>query len=136
MYTDYLLMTAHKGIVKDIEEVFNFIDKPYRPAKFNELLVSPNEMKNKLIQMIDTEIKNKRKGKPAYIMAKLNHVTDWAIVKKLYDASSEGVRIDLVVRGNCSMVTGIEGVSENKRIVRILDRYLEHASILLLSNVV
>ena len=129
VYTDYLLLTAARNVVTDVANVFEFIEKPYVPVKFRELLVSPNEMKNKFIRLINDEIKNKLSGKPAYIRIKINHITDPVMVKKLYEASSCGVQIDLLVRGNCSLITGIAGVSENIRIAGIIDRYLEHSRI-------
>ncbi len=128
-YTDYILMTANRNIVRDVEQVFNFIEHPYLPVKYKELLVSPNEMRNKFVRLINEEIKNHNVGKPAYIRIKINHITDPLMVKKLYEASANGVPIDLVVRGNCSLVTGIAGKSDTMRIVGIIDRYLEHARI-------
>lgn len=128
-YTDYLLMTANRNIVRDVAQVFNFIEHPYLPAKFKELLVSPNEMRGKFVRLINEEIKNHNTGRPAYIRIKINHITDPVMVKKLYEASANGVPVDLVVRGNCSLVTGLAGKSENMRIVGIIDRYLEHARI-------
>lgn len=101
MYTDYMLMTAAKNVTRDVSLVFDFIERPYSPVRFKELLVSPNEMKQKFSRLINEEIKNKQAGKPAYILIKINHITDPVMVKKLYEASSHGVRIDLLVRGNC-----------------------------------
>ena len=129
IYTDYMLMTAARGIVSDVANVFNFIEKPYSPIKFRELLVSPNEMKKKFLRLIDEEIRNKQVGKPAYIRMKVNHITDPVMVKKLYEASAAGVPVDIVLRGNCSLVTGVPGVSETIRINGIIDRYLEHSRI-------
>lgn len=129
MYTDYMLMTAARNVVNDVNSVFTFIEKPYSPVQFKELLVSPNEMKLKFIKLINDEIKNKQLGKPAYIRVKVNHITDIAIVKKLYEASANGVPIDLLVRGNCSLITGIPGVSDTIHINGIIDRYLEHSRI-------
>ena len=129
MYTDYMLMTAARNVVRDVDNVFEFIEKPYSPVRFKELLVSPNEMKQKFIRLINDEIKNKQAGKPAYIRIKINHITDATMVKKLYEASANGVPIDLLVRGNCSLVTGIPGVSDTIRINGIIDRYLEHSRI-------
>lgn len=129
MYTDYMLMTAARNVVRDVDNVFEFIGKPYSPVRFKELLVSPNEMKQKFVRLINDEIKNKQAGKPAYIRIKINHITDTTIVKKLYEASANGVPIDLLVRGNCSLITGIPGVSDNIRINGIIDRYLEHSRI-------
>ncbi len=128
-YTDYMLMTAQRNIVNDVNQVFNFIEKPYSPPRFKELLVSPNEMKNKFIRLVNDEIKNKLAGKPAYIRIKINHITDPDMVKKLYEASLNGVPIDLLVRGNCSLITGIPGLSETIHINGIIDRYLEHSRI-------
>ncbi len=128
-YTDCILMTASQRIVRDVENVFNFIERPYRPVKFNELLVSPNTMKNRFVALINAEIRNRQCGIPAYIKAKVNHITDPDIVRKLYEASANGVKVDLLVRGNCSLVTGVPGVSENIRINGIIDRYLEHSRI-------
>ena len=134
MYTDYTIMTAHRQIVKEVNEVFNFIEKPYTPVNFRELLVSPNDMRKRLIALINKEINNKEQGKNAYILAKVNHITDRALIEKLYEASTAGIRIDLLVRGNCSLVTGIPGVSENIHINGIIDRYLEHSRIFIFSN--
>lgn len=128
-YTDCMLMTASPRVVKDVNAVFDFIERPYSPIRFKELLVSPNEMKNKFVNLINTEIKNKKAGKPAYIKIKINHITDPIMVNKLYEASQAGVKIDLLVRGNCSLVTGIPGVSDNITITGIIDRYLEHSRI-------
>ena len=128
-YTDCMLMTAAPRIVKDVNEVFNFIEHPYIPVHFKELLVSPNEMKRKFLSLINDEIKNKRAGKPAYIKIKINHITDPDIVNKLYEASQNGVSIDMLVRGNCSLITGTTGVSDHIHINGIIDRYLEHSRI-------
>ena len=128
-YTDCMLMTASRRLVKDVDSVFSFIERPYSPIRFKELLVSPNEMKNKFVTLINNEIKNKKSGKPAYIKIKINHITDPVMVEKLYEASRAGVDIDLLVRGNCSLVTGISDVSDHIRIHGIIDRYLEHSRI-------
>lgn len=129
VYTDYMLMTAAKTIVSDVANVFEFIEKPYSVVRFKELLLSPNEMKRKFVKLINDEIRNKQMGKPAYIRIKINHITDPVMVRKLYEASQAGVDIDLLVRGNCSLKTGIPSVSDNIRIHAIIDRYLEHSRI-------
>lgn len=134
IYTDYMLMTASRNIVQDVNRVFDFIERPYSPIRFKELLVSPNEMKQKFVRLINEEIKNKQAGKPAYISIKINHITDPVMVKKLYEASSHGIPIDLLVRGNCSLITGIPGVSDTIRINGIIDRYLEHSRIFIFAG--
>ena len=133
-YTDVTLFTARKTLVKEVRHVFDFIEKPYLPVKFKELLVSPNDMRSKLLKLIEEEVKNARKQKPARILGKVNHITDRTLIAKLYEASAAGVKIDLVVRGNCSIVTGIPGISENIRINGIIDRYLEHSRIFIFEN--
>jgi len=128
-YTDYMLMTASRPIVRDVNAVFDFIERPYSLTRFKELLVSPNEMKNRFLRLINEEIKNKEAGKPAYIKVKINHITDPDMVKKLYEAASRGVPVDLLVRGNCSLYTDLPELNGNMRIVGIIDRYLEHSRI-------
>lgn len=84
--------------------------------------------------MLDTEIKNAGEGKEAWLKMKINHITDVDIVSKLYQASRAGVKIDIVIRGNCSIVPGIPRMSDNIRCVGIIDRYLEHSRILIFAN--
>ncbi|MGM9758839.1 MAG: RNA degradosome polyphosphate kinase [Parabacteroides sp.] len=134
MYTDCILMTAEPKLTREVQRVFDFIERPYKPVRFRELFVSPNEMKQKFIHLINQEIKNQKAGLPAYIRVKINHITDPVMVDKLYEASAAGVRIDLLVRGNCSLIPGIKGYSETIRIAGIIDRYLEHARIFIFAN--
>ena len=134
IYTDYMLMTARPKIVNEVGKVFDFIDRPFSQVRFNELLVSPNAMKSRILRMLDNEIKNAHEGKEAWLKMKINHITDTDIVSKLYQASTAGVKIDIVIRGNCSLVPGIPHVSDNIRCVGIIDRYLEHSRILIFCN--
>ena len=134
IYTDYLMMTARPKIVNEVAKVFDFIDRPFSPFRFNELLVSPNSMKSRILRMLDTEIRNAGEGKEAWVKIKINHITDTDMVTKLYQASKAGVKIDIVIRGNCSLVPGIKSLSENIRCVGIIDRYLEHSRILIFAN--
>ena len=134
IYTDYLMMTARPKIVNEVAKVFDFIDRPFSPFRFSELLVSPNSMKSRILRMLDTEIRNASEGKEAWVKIKINHITDTDMVTKLYQASKAGVKIDIVIRGNCSLVPGIKSLSENIRCVGIIDRYLEHSRILIFAN--
>ncbi len=134
VYTDYLMMTAHRKVVAEVAKVFDFIDRPFSQVRFNELLVSPNSMKSRILRMIDTEIKNARNGKEAWVKMKINHITDTDMVAKLYQASQAGVKVDIVIRGNCSLVPGKPHFSDNIRCVGIIDRYLEHSRILIFAN--
>ena len=132
--TDYLMMTARPKIVNEVAKVFDFIDRPFSPFRFSELLVSPNSMKSRILRMLDTEIRNASEGKEAWVKIKINHITDTDMVTKLYQASKAGVKRDIVIRGNCSLIPGIKGLSENIRCVGIIDRYLEHSRILIFAN--
>ena len=134
LYTDYLMMTARPAIVNEVSKVFDFIDRPFSPVRFMQLFVSPNSMKTRIIRLIDNEIKNAQAGKEAWLKVKINHITDPDMVRKLYQASQAGVRVELLVRGNCSLVPGIAGLSENIHAVAIIDRYLEHARVLIFAN--
>ncbi len=134
VYTDYVMMTARRGIVHEVAEVFNFIEHPYVHPQFRELMVSPNSMKRRLLRLLDVEIANAKAGKEAWLKMKINHITDKDMVAKLYEASQAGVKIDIVIRGNCSLVPGVPGLSENIRCVGIIDRYLEHSRIIVFCN--
>ena len=128
-YTDCILMTASRRLSTDVVTLFDFIEKPYIPVTFKELLVSPNEMKKKFISLINAEIKNHRNGLPAYIKVKINHITHPAIVASLYEAALSGVPVDLLVRGNCSLVTADLPEGTPMHVSGIIDRYLEHSRI-------
>jgi len=134
VYTDFTLMTAHKDITDEVKSVFEFLEQPYLNPTFKQLLVAPQYMRKKLMNMIRTETENAKNGLPAYILCKINHIVDEKIIEKLYQASNAGVVIKLLVRGNCSLVTGIPKQSENIHAFGIVDRYLEHSRILIFAN--
>ena len=133
-YTDCIIMTASQRISSDVNLLFDFIEKPYMPVHFKELLVSPNWTKKKFISLIDTEIKNRKDGKEAYIKIKINHITDQDMVAKLYEAAAAGVTVDLLVRGNCSLVTGDLPENWHLRVCGIIDRFLEHSRIFIFAG--
>ncbi|MGI6242449.1 MAG: RNA degradosome polyphosphate kinase [Prevotella sp.] len=133
-YTDYLVMTARPSIVSEVAKVFQFIHHPFRQVRFNQLLVSPNAMKRRILHMLDIEIRNAKEGKEAWLKMKINHITDKDVVAKLYEASQAGVIIDIVIRGNCSLIPGVPGISDNIKAIGIIDRYLEHSRILIFCN--
>lgn len=134
VYTDCLLMTANRAIVQDVDRVFRFIERPYSPIKFRELLVSPNEMKKRFLRLIDAEIKNHRAGLPSGIKMKVNHITDPIMVDKIYEAASSGVPVDLLVRGNCSLVPDQPQLGGRLKVIGIIDRYLEHSRIFIFAG--
>jgi polyphosphate kinase len=134
IYSDVSLLTADQLICKDVVNAFHLIEESYRPYKFKALIASPINMRNFCIRMINNEILNARKGKEAWCIIKLNSLVDPAMVKKLYKASQAGVKIKLIIRGTCTIVPGIPGLSDNIEAVSIVDRFLEHARILIFSN--
>ncbi len=133
-YTDCLLFTTDSRLVNDVKSVFDLIMMPYEKHAFKNLLVSPLNMQKTFEKLIRNEIKNKKAGLPSGIKIKINHITDKKMVKLLYLASSQGVDIKLLIRGNSSLVTGIKNISENIEVHAIIDRYLEHSRIFIFEN--
>jgi polyphosphate kinase len=134
VYTDHLLMTTNKKITYEVFKAFNFFNVNYKKDNFYHLILSPFFLRNKITQLIDTEIENARAGKKAFIDIKINNLTDNAIINHLYEASKAGVVIRLIVRGMNSLVPGIKGISENIKAIGIVDRFLEHTRFLVFCN--
>ncbi|GKV80021.1 polyphosphate kinase 1 [Pectobacterium carotovorum] len=134
LYTDYSLLTADERITNEVRRVFNFIENPYRPVSFEHLLVSPQNSRDKLYQLIDTEIENALANRDSGITLKVNNLVDKGLAEKLYQASSAGVKINLLVRGMCSLIPNLPGISENIQVISILDRYLEHDRVYVFNN--
>jgi polyphosphate kinase len=134
LYTDINIFTADKRLTMEVEKVFTFLEYNYKTFNFRHLWVSPVSMRRKLYLHIDTEIANARKKLPAYIHCKINNIVDLDVVRKLYQASNEGVKIKLMVRGICSLVPGVQGQSENIQVVSVVDRFLEHSRFFIFCN--
>lgn len=134
VYTDYTLFTSHQKILKDVLKVFNFLSVNYKIEKYKHLIVSPHYTSSSLIQLIDDEIKNKAHGKPARIRLKLNNITNYKMISKLYEASRAGVKIDMIVRGVCCLIPGVKGMSENIRVISVIDKFLEHPRVYIFEN--
>ncbi|WP_454988070.1 polyphosphate kinase 1 [Capnocytophaga leadbetteri] len=134
VYTDYTLFTANQDILKEVNKVFNFFETNYNIQKYKHLIVSPHYTKKILKQLIDEEIKNAKAGKEAYIKLKMNNITSYKMIDKLYEASRAGVKIQMIVRGICCLVPGIEGMSENIEVISIVDKFLEHPRLFIFSN--
>jgi len=134
VYTDVTLFTSHQQILKDVSKVFEFFNVNYRVHRYKHLIVSPHYTRSKLNKLIDREIKNAENGKSAYIKLKLNSLTDVQLIDKLYDASNAGVIVQLQIRGICSLIPGVEGMSSNIEAISIVDNYLEHARIYIFGN--
>lgn len=129
VYTDYFMLTANPKIVDEVARVFDVIHKPYALQHFQHLLVSPFNMREKFLNLINDEILAAKKGKEAWIKIKINHITDEEMVRALYKASQAGVKVELVIRGNCSVVPGVPRISDRIEGAAIIDRYLEHSRI-------
>jgi polyphosphate kinase len=134
LYCDHALFTKDQRLVNDMEKLFDILFQSPRKHRFDHMLVAPEYMQPQFVQLIENEIRNKRAGRPAYIIAKMNSLLDETIVRKLYEASRAGVQIDLIVRGICAVVPGVKGLSENIRIISIIDRYLEHARVFIFAH--
>ncbi len=126
IYSDHGLFTCDKRLTREVSKVFDFIENNYKRVSFSHLLVAPFNMRQKFTKMINNEIKNAAKGEDAYIIVKLNNLTDTSIIEKLYRASQAGVPVKLMVRGMFSAVTETKGISENIAATGIIDKYLEH----------
>ncbi len=134
IYTDHLLLTSNKKITNEVNKVFNFFNANYKKDNFYHLVLSPFSLRNKLILLIDNEIRNAQAGRKAYIHMKLNNLADREIIEHLYEASRAGVHIRLIIRGMFSLVPGLKGISENIKATGIVDRFLEHTRFMIFCN--
>jgi polyphosphate kinase len=134
VYTDHMLMTSRHSITREVKQVFDFIAKPYQNRTFRTLLVSPLTMRPKIVRMIENEIAHAKAGKVAWIRLKVNNLADKEVADLLYRASKAGVDVRLVIRGMCSLIPGMEDVSENIEAVSIVDRLLEHSRMYMFAN--
>jgi polyphosphate kinase len=126
LYTDFTLITRNQNIGKDVYNVFDFLQYNYKRPPYRMLLVSPHTTRPAIMAMIEQEIENARAGYRASMTLKCNNLVDKQLVMKLYEASDTGVEIKLIVRGMCSLLPGVKGISENIQGISIVDRYLEH----------
>jgi polyphosphate kinase len=134
IYTDVTLFTSHSQIMKEVDKLFEFLQVNYRVYKYKHLLVSPHYTRKGFSKLIENEILNAKKGLPAYIHLKMNSLSDKKMIDKLYEASNAGVKIQLIVRGICSLVPQESGMSENIEAISIVDRFLEHSRVYIFCN--
>lgn len=135
IYSDFGLFTADTRLTGEVGRVFSFLETVKVPKqKFKHLLVGQFNLREKLVEKIDREIENAKKDKPSEIILKLNSLQDRTMILKLYEASQAGVKVKLIVRGICSLIPGIRGVSDNIEAISIVDRYLEHSRIFVFHN--
>ena len=134
IYTDYTLFTSNEKVLKEVNKVFNFLQVHYKLKKYKHLIVSPHYTHAALVRMINKEIENKKAGLSAGIKLKLNAITNFSMIQKLYEASKAGVSIQMVVRGICCLIPGVKGMSENIEVISVIDRYLEHPRVYIFEN--
>jgi polyphosphate kinase len=134
VYSDTTLLTADKRITQEVKKIFNFFENTFKTFTYKSLLVSPNHARRRLMVLIDNEMKNAQLGRDAWIIIKTNSLVDNDMNKKLYQASAEGVKVRLIIRGICSLIPGEAGLSENIEGISIVDRYLEHSRIFVFCN--
>ena len=134
IYTDVTLFTCHPQILKDISKIFDFFDTNYKVQHYKHLIVSPQYTRNRFTKLIDREIAHALAGRKTYMKLKMNSLSDLPMIDKLYEASNAGVKIQLEVRGICSLIPGIKGLSENIEAISIVDNYLEHSRLYIFGN--
>jgi len=134
LYTDFSLLTSDQTIGEDVASVFEFLKYNYRIPKYKRLLVSPHSSRSGLMARIDREIEHARQGYRAMMTLKCNNLVDRQFTMKLYEASQAGVQIRLIVRGMCSLLPGVAGISDNIEAISIIDRYLEHPRVYVFHN--
>jgi polyphosphate kinase len=134
LYTDIGLITCQEDLGADLTDLFNFLTGYSKQKAFRKLLVAPVTMRDRMIKMIEREAENASNGGSGRIIAKMNSVVDTPVIQALYRASQAGVKIDLIVRGTCSLRPGVEGVSDNIRVISIIGRFLEHSRIFYFHN--
>ena len=134
VYTDVTLFTAHQKILKDVSKIFDFFDTNYRVHRYKHLIVSPHYTRGRFHKLIDREISHALAGRKTFMKLKMNSLSDTEMIDKLYEASCAGVKIQLEVRGICSLIPGVPGMSENIEAISIVDNYLEHSRIYIFGN--
>jgi len=134
LYTDLGLFTCDPAITHDVIELFHYLTGRSLKRDYRRLLVAPVNMKDRFLEMIDRETANQSQGKPARIVAKMNSLEDREICRALYRASRAGVKIDLIIRGFCTLRPGVPGLSENIRVQSVIGRFLEHSRIFYFRN--
>lgn len=134
IYCDHSVFTANPLITRELVKLFDGLQKKVFYRGFENLIVSPLESRQKIYDLIDSESKIAKSGKEAYIILKMNSLTDEDMISKLYDANNAGVKINLIIRGMCCLIPGVQGYSENIEVISIVDRFLEHARVWIFGN--
>lgn len=134
IYTDVALFTSNKLITNEVDRIFDLFEKSINHNYFRYLVLSPLQMRNKIMRLINEEIKHAKAGLKAGIKLKINNLVDQDLINKLYEASNVGVKIQIIVRGICCLIPQVKGMSENIEAISILDKYLEHTRFCIFEN--
>ncbi|MFD1061629.1 polyphosphate kinase 1 [Winogradskyella litorisediminis] len=133
-YTDFTLLTADQKLLKDINKVFDFLEVNYKINRYKHIITSPHYTKSKIFALIDQEIENAKQNKPAFMKIKMNSISSYKMIDKLYEASNAGVKIKMIVRGICCLIPGVKGMSENIEVISVVDKFLEHTRLYIFGN--
>jgi polyphosphate kinase len=138
-YTDHILLTTNPEILREVDLLFIFLAKREKPTAdnqipFKHILVAQFNLQTRFLELIDREIALAKQGLPASIIIKMNNLEEKTMINKLYEASQAGVKVQLIARSICCLMPGIEGISENITVKRIVDRYLEHGRVFIFNN--
>lgn len=134
LYCDHALLTTNSKLANELEQVFDILQRKIIFPRTKHLLVSPFSTRSTMIELINKEMDNAKRGKEAYMILKMNSLEDTEMINQLYRASQAGVKIKLIVRGICCLIPGVEGMSENITAISIVDRFLEHARVYIFAN--
>jgi polyphosphate kinase len=134
LYTDFGLLTANRELAMDVNEVFIHLTSLTKPKNLHHIWLAPFALQSEIIKAIRNEAKIAKAGRPGHIIAKMNALVDESVIRALYGASKDGVKIDLIIRGACSLKPGVPGLSENIRVRATIDRFLEHSRIYYFRN--
>ena len=134
IYTDLTLFTSNVKILDEVSNVFNFFNANYKKYIFKNLIVSPINTETNIKKLINNEIVNAKNGNEAWIKIKINNITSYSLIRSLYNASRAGVKIQMIVRGICCLIPGHKSMSENIKVISIVDRFLEHTRFMIFNN--
>ncbi|WP_142786213.1 polyphosphate kinase 1 [Changchengzhania lutea] len=134
IYTDHTLFTSNQSILKDVNKIFRFFNVNYKIYRYKHLITSPHYTENALSKLIDTEIEHAKNGIGGSIRLKMNSISSYPMIDKLYEASNAGVKIQMIVRGICCLIPGVKGMSENIEAISVVDKFLEHSRVYIFGN--
>lgn len=134
IYTDHTLFTSDQSILKDVNKIFNFFQKNYKIFRYKHLITSPHYTQSSIYKLIDKEVEKVKQGEKGFIRLKMNSISSYKMIDKLYEASRAGVSIQMIVRGICCLIPGVEGMSENIEVISIVDKFLEHSRLYIFGN--